>query len=559
MIDELFDKYQDLLNRLNCSNEQIKDWKQILTKMSDFLKSESEKVSAVVIEYAEQIFLSFENILEKEKLKEKKNILINERDNCKDEEKKSEIEKQLSDLEQKFKIIEQQRVELRQKNNIVFNKFNQQINTLSEKDQNAFDKVNQQLGKLITNVNAGIDKPKTPQPEPKVELSAEELQKLLEQQRQENERLKKENQNLKNQLNIMQQSIEELKKQLEDQKKFLEEMKNNTLGTKVKNVGKKAKRKVVQVKKWAKANPKKTVAIIGTVALAGLVGSAVIYGHPLSFAGRVVSALWKPLHNVGLGKPLHNINRFLFGKIRGATFDSGRGLWLLNGTPLNDLGAFETILNNVVGMGAGLAGGAAIGYGAYKVAKKAKNAWLNRAEDGFINKMTNKIKSLGGNVKAFGGKIKSKLTNIFKKKKKTKDDFDVMSMEVDQELIEDCLGDIKDATVDDLIYFQNDMISIGSYVQENHALPDDIEYPLTLGTIVEICSLLDDALQKKFDEHIENMSKEELENLAQELEEKFQNEANNNINYFDSKYGIKLSAAINKVSAKMQEQTMGGR
>ena len=80
-----------------------------------------------------------------------------------------------------------------------------------------------------------------------------------------------------------------------------------------------------------------------------------------------------------------------------------------------------------------------------------------------------------------------------------------------------------------------------------------------MGTIVEICSLLDAALQEKFDEYIENMSKEELENLAQELEEKFQNEANNNIDYFDSKYGIKLSAAVNKVSAKMQAQTMGGR
>ncbi len=546
MIDELFDKYQDLLNRLNCSNEQIKDWKQILTKMSDFLKSESEKVSAVVIEYAEQIFLSFENILEKEKLKEKKNILINERDNCKDEEKKSEIEKQLSDLEQKFKIIEQQRVELRQKNNIVFNKFNQQINTLSEKDQNAFDKVNQQLGKLITNVNAGIDKPKTPQPEPKVELSAEELQKLLEQQRQENERLKKENQNLKNQLNIMQQSIEELKKQLEDQKKFLEEMKNNTLGTKVKNVGKKAKRKVVQVKKWAKANPKKTVAIIGTVALAGLVGSAVIYGHPLSFAGRVVSALWKPLHNVGLGKPLHNINRFLFGKIRGATFDSGRGLWLLNGTPLNDLGAFETILNNVVGMGAGLAGLSAVGYGAYKVAKKAKNAWLNRAEDGFINKMTNKIKSLRGT-------LKNKLTNRFKRKKDLIEDYDIMSPVVDATLIDEILPDLETISIEELIYLQKYISEVNIYIYNNHKLPEDINVPLNLGTIEEILKIIDKELQIRFDEYIENMSKEELENLAKELEEKFQNEANNNIDYFDPKYGIKLSVAINKVSAKIQE------
>ena len=162
-------------------------------------------------------------------------------------------------------------------------------------------------------------------------------------------------------------------------------------------------------------------------------------------------------------------------------------------------------------------------------------------------------------VKKFGGKIKTKLTNIFKNKKKAKDDFDVMSMEVDQELIEDCLEDIKDATVDDLIYFQKDMMSVGSYVQNNNTLPDDIDYPLTMGTIVEICSLLDAALQEKFDEYIENMSKEELENLAQELEEKFQNEANNNIDYFDSKYGIKLSAAVNKVSAKMQAQTMGGR
>ena len=534
MIDELFDKYQDLLNRLNCSNEQIKDWKQILTKMSDFLKSESEKVSAVVIEYAEQIFLSFENILEKEKLKEKKNILINERDNCKDEEKKSEIEKQLSDLEQKFKIIEQQRVELRQKNNIVFNKFNQQINTLSEKDQNVFDKVNQQLGKLIANVNAGIDKPKTPQPEPKVELSAEELQKLLEQQRQENERLKKENQNLKNQLNIMQQSIEELRKQLEDQKKFLEEMKNNTLGTKVKNVGKKAKRKVVQVKKWAKANPKKTVAIIGTVALAGLVGSAVIYGHPLSFAGRVVSALWKPLHNVGLGKPLHNINRFLFGKIRGATFDSGRGLWLLNGTPLNDLGAFETILNNVVGMGAGLAGLSAVGYGAYKIAKKAKNAWLNKAEDGFITKMTNKIKSLRGT-------LKNKLTNRFKRKKDLIEDYDIMSPVVDATLIDEILPDLETINIEELIYLQKYISEVNIYIYNNHKLPEDI------------LKIIDKELQIRFDEYIENMSKEELENLAKELEEKFQNEANNNIDYFDPKYGIKLSVAINKVSAKIQE------
>ncbi len=558
MFDELFYKNQDLLNKLNCSNEQIEEWKSYLIQMAGLLKTEAQ-TPPILVEYTEHMFLNFKNILERKELKEKISDLIYERMNCKDEQKKAEIEQQLSDLDQKSKVAEQQKIDIRQKNTLILNKFNQEIATLPKENQVSFEQINQQLGALISNINNGINKTKAPQPEPKTEFSAEELQKLLEEQRKENERLKKENKDLNDQLNVMQQSMEELKNQLEEQRKLLEDMKNNTLGTKVKNVGKKAKRKVVQVKKWAKANPKKTAAIIGTVALAGLVGSAVAYGHPLAFAGRVVSAMWKPLHNVGLGEPLHNINRFLFGKIRGATFDSGRGLWLLNGTPLNDLGAFETILNNVVGMGAGLAGGAAIGYGAYKVAKKAKNAWLNRAEDGFINKMTNKIKSLGGNVKAFGGKIKSKLTNIFKKKKKTKDDFDVMSMEVDQELIEDCLGDIKDATVDDLIYFQNDMISIGSYVQENHALPDDIEYPLTLGTIVEICSLLDDALQKKFDEHIENMSKEELENLAQELEEKFQNEANNNINYFDSKYGIKLSAAINKVSAKMQEQTMGGR
>lgn len=557
MFDELFNKHQDLLNRLNCSDDQIENWKSYLIQMSDLLKTD-EQPSQLLVEYIELVFLKFENELETKELKEKVRDLIYERMNCKDEQKKVEIEKQLRELDSKVKNAEKQKSEI-EKNDLLIDKLNQQVKTLSEKDQMAFSKVCDKLVILLKDVNAGIDKIPALPPEPKTEFSYAELQKLLEEQRQENERLKKENKILNDQLNVMQQSMAELKKQLEEQRKLLEDMKNNTLGTKVKNVGKKAKRKVVQVKKWAKANPKKTAAIIGTVALAGLVGSAVAYGHPLAFAGRVVSAMWKPLHNIGLGDPLHNINRFLFGKIRGATFDRGSGLWLLNGTPLNDLGAFETILNNVVGMGAGLAGGAAIGYGAYKVAKKARNAWLNRAEDGFINKMTNKIKSLGGNVKKFGGKIKSKLTNIFKNKKKAKDDFDVMSMEVDQELIEDCLEDIKDATVDDLIYFQKDMMSVGSYVQNNHTLPDDIDYPLTMGTIVEICSLLDAALQEKFDEYIENMSKEELENLAQELEEKFQNEANNNIDYFDSKYGIKLSAAVNKVSAKMQAQTMGGR
>lgn len=557
MFDELFNKHQDLLNRLNCSDDQIQNWKSYLIQMSDLLKTD-EQPPQLLVEYIELVFLKFENELEMKELKEKVRDLIYERMNCKDEQKKVEIEKQLRELDSKVKNAEKQKSEI-EKNDLLIDKLNQQVKTLSEKDQMAFSKVCDKLVILLKDVNAGINKIPALQPEPKTEFSYAELQKLLEEQRQENERLKKENKILNDQLNVMQQSMAELKKQLEEQRKLLEDMKNNTLGTKVKNVGKKAKRKVVQVKKWAKANPKKTAAIIGTVALAGLVGSAVAYGHPLAFAGRVVSAMWKPLHNIGLGDPLHNINRFLFGKMRGATFDGGSGLWLLNGTPLNDLGAFETILNNVVGMGAGLAGGAAIGYGAYKVAKKARNAWLNRAEDGFINKMTNKIKSLGGNVKKFGGKIKSKLTNIFKNKKKAKDDFDVMSMEVDQELIEDCLEDIKDATVDDLIYFQKDMMSVGSYVQNNHTLPDDIDYPLTMGTIVEICSLLDAALQEKFDEYIENMSKEELENLAQELEEKFQNEANNNIDYFDSKYGIKLSVAVNKVNAKMQAQTMGGR
>lgn len=190
----------------------------------------------------------------------------------------------------------------------------------------------------------------------------------------------------------LQEQLSSLKEQLASLKTDIEQMKNNTISNKLKNGFKKAKRKVIAVKDYMKAHPKQVaLGVCALIALGGLTATTIVYGSPVVGVARVVSALWKPLHHIGLGNALHGINEGLLGHFMGASFDQVSGIWSLGGKALNDLGVLEIVLDNIGVAGALAAGGVA----AYKGGKKA---WLAVAKSKFADKLKGKIKNIKDKV-----------------------------------------------------------------------------------------------------------------------------------------------------------------
>ena len=146
-------------------------------------------------------------------------------------------------------------------------------------------------------------------------------------------------------LKLQNDSINERLEALEAKQKNIDEKKNQSILNKLKNGFKKVKKKVIAVKDFTvefvkdKAVPfikdHKKAAIIAAVALAGIVGSCVVYGTPLAIPARIVSAMWRPLHNIGLGGALHSINDFLIGKLGAGNFDLASGLWTIGSKAVN--------------------------------------------------------------------------------------------------------------------------------------------------------------------------------------------------------------------------------
>lgn len=224
---------------------------------------------------------------------------------------------------------------------------------------------------------------------------------------------------LLNKFNILQkeyksksQDYDSLKSELENLKKQINQMKDkNDIKEKIQNNTKKVKRKVIAVKDcfvdFAKEHKIATTVII--LALAGLVGSTIAFGTPLAGVGRICSGLYRVFYKLGFNGPLkslHSINKLIFGRFKGATFNELSGVWSVGGKALNNLSAFETILRSMEGVA--LAAGAA-----YGVAKVSKKAWLAISKTKFKTKLKDKILKL---KEATIDKISPKFKKLFNKK-----------------------------------------------------------------------------------------------------------------------------------------------
>lgn len=395
------------------------------------------------------------------------------------------------------------------------------------------------------------------------------------------EQLTQENQNLKDKLKTAEERIKELEDrdikrenkmqemldQLNKMKESLEEMKQKTLGARLKKDGKAIKRKVVKVQDWFKEKGMNlldwyknhkvlgTVGILAIISLGGLIGSTIAYGYPLAFAGRVVSALWQPLHKIGLGEGLHNINKFLFGKLGAATFSEIEGTWInAAGKALNDLGTFEMICNNVIGFIPVVAAASGAAYGIYRGVKKARSAWLNRAENGFVNRLTNKVKELGGNIKEKATQIKDningKFKNIFKKHKENKNQNNSLrelnSDFIDMDVVDDYLHEIEQLSDED---YQEVMEILEKCRQtiENGDLDkfsEDYDQNLNLGTLNQIIKMAtfkrnNSSKNETIIQNLDDLNEEELDDILEDLLIKLGNDGiGQKINWEETKYGV---------------------
>lgn len=190
-------------------------------------------------------------------------------------------------------------------------------------------------------------------------------------------------------LKLQNDSINARLEALEAKQKAGDEKKNQSILSKLKNGFKKVKKKVVAAKDFVvgfvkdkavpfiKNHKKATIAILTTIALAGIVGSCVVYGTPLAIPARIVSAMWRPLHNIGLGGALHSINDFLIGKLGAGNFNLASGLWTIGSKAVNNMNMLEVVLGNMAGT-AVLAGA---GYGLFKGGKRLIKWAKKRVKD----------------------------------------------------------------------------------------------------------------------------------------------------------------------------------
>ncbi len=171
----------------------------------------------------------------------------------------------------------------------------------------------------------------------------------------------------------------ELEQRLEQLEQFKEEQakkKDKSILSKLKNGFKTIKKKVVKAKNFvvnaAKNHKVATVAILTAVAAAGIIGSCVVYNTPLAIPARIVSALWQPLHHIGLGAPLHSINNFLVGVLGNGSFNNVSGVWTIGSKVVNNMNMAEVILGNMAGAGILYAAGRGIFKGVKKGVKWIK-------------------------------------------------------------------------------------------------------------------------------------------------------------------------------------------
>ena len=231
-----------------------------------------------------------------------------------------------------------------------------------EEATNSFDAIVESFGKIKNKLANGKTenkgKPKEKDPE---EMTREELIEEIKKARAERDAEKARN--------------EEIMRRLD----ALENKQNSSILSKLKNGFKTVKKKVVAAKDYvvgfAKEHKKVTAAILLALAAAGIIGSCVVYHTPFAIPARIASAMWKPLHNIGLGAPLHTINEFLLKILPpgSGVFNSVSGVWTIGNASVKNLNMLECVLGNMVG--AGILAGA--GYGLFKGGKRIVN-WAKK-------------------------------------------------------------------------------------------------------------------------------------------------------------------------------------
>ena len=149
-----------------------------------------------------------------------------------------------------------------------------------------------------------------------------------------------------------------------------------------------AKSKVQKVYNFSKKHYK---GILLAVALGGMLISIPIYGTPLAVPARILSALWHPLHHLGMGNMLHGFSKALIGTksilnpVVG-TYNRVTGSWMLGDKLFNTYGVVDWLINAA---GAGL-----LAKGAYGLYKKIKNRFKKKDYTEFLKEYREKVHNM---------------------------------------------------------------------------------------------------------------------------------------------------------------------
>lgn len=377
--------------------------------------------------------------------------------------------------------------------------------------------------------------------------------------------LKEENTSLKEMIEKQKQTIKELESQnikrdqkmqtvldqLDEINGLLNEMKERTASARFKKAKKATKRKVVKVQDWFKEKKLDLSAwhkdhkllgrtgLLASISLAGLAGAAMAFEYSIDWVGRVVKAMYSPLQKIGLDKGLKNIKNFFGNKI--------------NDLKNIDLKAYQSIFNNFVKSIPVVAAISGAKHGRYRGAKKSRSPWLNKAENSFINRMTNKIKNLGGNVKDKTIEIKDNVVNSYnehKDKKEQKKLAKELNTEyIDMEVVDTYLNEFENLPEDKFYEWVSNLKEYRTMLEKGERIPEGYDRELNIGTLDQIIKTVtfrrDVPLSEKeqFINTLDNCDADQLDSILTDLLDKLgRSEMGTVIDWRASGYGVNSSA-----------------
>lgn len=366
------------------------------------------------------------------------------------------------------------------------------------------------------------------------------LSEIVEKQKQTIKEL--ENQNIKRD-----QKMQAVLDQLDEINVLLNEMKERTASARFKKAKKATKRKVVKVQDWFKEKKMDLSAwhrehkllgrtgLLASISLAGLAGATMAFKYSIDWVGRVVKAMYSPLQKIGLDKGLKNIKNFFGDKI--------------NDLKNTDLKAYQSIFNNFVKSIPVVAAISGAKHGKYRGTKKTRSPWLNKAENSFINRMTNKIKNLGGNVKDKTMEIKDNVVNSYNERKDEKEQKklakELNTQYIDMEVVDTYLKEFENLPEDKFYELVSNLKEFRTMLENGERIPEGYDKDLNIGTLDQIIKTItfrrDVPLSKKeqFINTLDNCDTDQLDSILTDLLDKLgRSEMGAVIDWQASGYGV---------------------